>query len=257
MRISRLASTILLALALTAIAQEHGGPRMGPPPDQPGRPGRIPALGRPTWSVTIVATSAFDKDHARSLEEDIPVMLQILRKNLDRGQGPFQPWELFGIGQGQSQGIYIQGHGLVLLGRAVLAQGQDTGPSLSRPDQASHADPVWRQAQQEIFGPSNILVGTINTMVAPGWRQSELIEQIVRTLRHATNIRGLRDDDLVTICVTSQVGSPPDGSPPGIQAILANGPTFTVQARKADIDLFASGKLTFEQFSQKVSKLIY
>jgi hypothetical protein len=95
-----------------------------------------------------------------------------------------------------------------------------------------------------------------------GWREPELIDQMIRTLRHAANIRGLTKDDLVTICVSGMtnpinLGVPPEGLGAWPMLTAPTGPTFTVQASRSDIELFASGQMTLEQFKAKVKQLRY
>jgi len=218
-----------------------------------------------------------EREMAASLAEDIPVMLQILRKNLDKGGTSLVPMELLGLGQGQFQGIYIQGHGLILLGRAMLASGQELRPQPTGPDQARPVDPIWQQARQELSTGTIGQIGMAGLPFRPGqgegWKEAELLDQMIRTLKHASNIRALAKDDLVTICVTGQpasqlmigqaiaigtepYASPMPGSPPPAPTTTA-GPTFTVQATRSDIELFASGQISFEQFKQKVKQLTY
>ena len=108
-------------------------------------------------------------------------------------------------------------------------------------------------------------------------RVENLKESLLDSLKNAANVRGLKEDDYVTVVVRSGEGGPDtlvrrfmiDGNGPG--GVATGGPeegepfkqpsrsksTLTMRVKKADIDAFAKGKLDTDGFRKKVSTALY
>jgi hypothetical protein len=104
-----------------------------------------------------------------------------------------------------------------------------------------------------------------------------LKEGLLEALKNATNIRNLKADEFITICVFGGVSAAPgkartwvkrapgapdadleelfvtdgDDSPP------ARGTIMTIRVKKSDTDAFAKGKLTLDDFRKKASITSY
>jgi hypothetical protein len=94
----------------------------------------------------------------------------------------------------------------------------------------------------------------------------------VEALKSAANIRNLKGEDSITLCV---VGGPPSGTarvvaPPNSNsyggfggggrsgpAPSSQGTILTMRAKKADVDAFARGRLTIDDFRKKVNMTAY
>jgi hypothetical protein len=102
-----------------------------------------------------------------------------------------------------------------------------------------------------------------------GWKPEELLKELIQTFKHASNIRHLDPNEWITLSVIGRIpmslpgirdpiaGMAPDllGQPEAVRSLKET--TFTLQARKVDIDQFARGQLTQDQFRPKVKVLIY
>ena len=104
----------------------------------------------------------------------------------------------------------------------------------------------------------------------------DLKEGLLEALKNATNIRNLKEDESITICVFGGVSGAP-GKPravlrraPGEQDAdredvvwdLSDGPSargtiMTIRVKKSDADAFAKGRLTLDDFRKKASITTY
>ena len=104
-------------------------------------------------------------------------------------------------------------------------------------------------------------------------RVAELKKNILEALKNASNIRNVKSDESITVAVTG-----PDNAP-GSQvrrvfrdgrverdvvtvmkadkALVGEETHLIVRAKKADIDAFAKGKLTLDDFEKKASVVSY
>ncbi len=250
-------------------------------------------MNAPSPRIRIVPTSKADPEVFTAVADDLEVLLHILRKNLARKpaaiSGMFPDYgDLLGRDQERMEGLYVQGYGVFLFTEAVLVQ---SAPSEKKADEGpggtTPADPVWEQARQEMggqpaggaagspygYGPGAGYGGmgaTAGALPAGGWEQQELIKELIRTFRHASNIRHLDPNETITLSVTgrtplfiptamamygSMTGTETRGQPDVLQGLKET--QFTLQAGKADIDQFARGQLTQDQFRQKVKVVTY
>jgi hypothetical protein len=126
-------------------------------------------------------------------------------------------------------------------------------------------------------------------------RVEKLKDSLLEALKNAANIRGLKSDESVTVVVTShfsphvgparvlrgmqkngtaaggyggsgRFGGGGSGGGMAMNSFFVDGNTnaegqgesvLTIRARKSDIDIFAKGKLTMDDFRKKASVLIY
>jgi len=252
----------------------------------------------PSHRIRIVPTSKANPEVFTAVADDMQVMLHILRKNLSKKTtamaGVFPDYgDLLARDQDRLEGLYVQGYGAFLFVEAELIRSAplekkaDEGQTGSTP-----ADPVWDQARQEIGGqpaggaigtpygygpygpgPYGGLGGTAGALLPNGWKPDELLKELIQTFRHASNIRHLDPNELITLSVIGRIPMPlPGVGDPMVYGGMGMAPdpmaqpdmlrwlketSFTLQARKADIDQFARGQLTQDQFRQKVKVLTY
>jgi hypothetical protein len=138
--------------------------------------------------------------------------------------------------------IYLEGCGAVFSSAvnwplAAVEKGTATRESKPR-DPAS----AWERARRELNGTAD----PSRSQMPPAFEQArldELINEIVKVLPEATNFRHLKPEQFVFITIAG--------------ADEANAPLrLTLKARKSDIDEAAGGKITPQEFAQRVVRRI-
>jgi hypothetical protein len=260
--------------------------------------------GMPHPSVTVVPTSKVDAAAFAETASDIQVMSHILRQNLSKGRGSITTavfadyGDLLGEDRPRMDGLYVQGYGAFLFVEVRLAPpaAPPAAPAGQGQDKESAADPVWEHARQELNRPEGSAMGmgdvyggaaagpyrgSVQAGGSPedGWEMQELTAEVIRTFKHAANIRHLEPTETVTVSVTGRTFVPGVGhyvvgrqiatsdAPQDLQEIrdintqrgehTGAGTTTTFQAKKSDIDQFAQDKLSLDQFRQKVKVFTY
>lgn len=213
------------------------------------------------------------KDEA-NLQEDLAVMAHLLDKALDDlPGGQARARSAMGIdvfvnpASGASGTMYLQGYGALFLlnvGFPLLA------PASNAPEEKPSGDSAWEEARQELYGQSL----EPQTLAPQGEEFSEekvnrLKETLLKTLKNASNIRGLQGD--LTVCVLGG----PDSSLVSMTTLNPNGPhhiwelsgngqsapahgtVLTIKVTKADVDAFAKGELKFSDFRERARFAAY
>jgi hypothetical protein len=191
---------------------------------------------------------------------------------------------LFGPGSGSIRNLFLEGYGALFLLNVNF-------PLLPPPEKAqptkekSETDSTWEEAKQELYGQSDAWaqVGkTLKFSMSPAPQQEydkdkvdDLTESLLEALKNATNIRNLKADESITVCVFGGVSvapgktwlkrapnatdadrdevlitEPGDGRP-------AYGTIMTIRVKKSDADAFAKGKLNLDDFRKKASITTY
>jgi Skp family chaperone for outer membrane proteins len=238
----------------------------------------------------VIRSSESDPKEQPQLEEDLAVMSRILEKAVSERAGGHagQPYGAMAMGidvfnsraASPLRSLYLEGYGALFLlnvGFPFLpppkAEGQQEKPE---------ANSDWEDAKQELYGQP----GGGRALVASGEpydeeRVNRLREGLLESLRNATNIRGLKPDDSITVCV---FGGPSwgqlksmtyvkRGKGPGDarsarearSAVAVSGgdgspmrqTIMTIRVKKSDADAFAKGAMTLEAFRKKASVVSY
>jgi hypothetical protein len=174
-----------------------------------GSTGYQPAVG-PVGSrrVLVVPADQVDPKQLAEMTEDMQVMSYILDerfKETRRIQGVFIDFgDFFGRDNRQTEATYIQGYGVLFAMEVNFSfspppkpQAQGTEPP------AEPADSTWQRAKQQVFSPRDTR-GAEDTG-SPKEYNSQMVEELKRdlitTLKHAANIRGLQPDEWVILTV--------------------------------------------------------
>ena len=257
----------------------------------PWRSGRSGSTG----AVLVVPAAEIKTEDILTITEDMSVMSRIFERNLELArigtasgdsliyaQYPFG--SLLGRGGSRIQSIYLQGFG------ALFSTTVDfplvPGPQAQQEEQTQEdedVDEVWERTRNEMYQPEGARRRTTRATGKPKEEyDAEKVESfkttLIKSLKHAANIRSLKADELVVITVTGSgdsatlvgeatsaktkilvVGS--DGetrvieemSPGGEEAFFPA--VLVIRAKKSDIDAFAEGTLDLEQFRQRVQVL--
>lgn len=240
----------------------------------------------------IVPSKEIELAAAKSLEEDLNVMARILEKAIERRSEDDGP-KAMGIdvfSSGSSSGVrnlYLDGYGAVF----ILNIRFPLTPPPDKDEQSKTNEPTtsdWADAWDDLYGPKgdwgvDFGKGLAKDLGFPKSFGSSAEEydadkveklklSILEALKNATNIRKLKSDEKVTVAVTSSAGSVDvkkkrvtaenrsgRGSSYAVEARESDRradsarSVLTIHAKKSDIDSFAKGKLTLDEFRKKAT----
>jgi len=253
-----------------------------------------------TGTVLVIPSEQTSTEDLLTINEDMSVMSRIFEKNLQQarigiGSGEMYRYSQFstllGSGRGGIQSIYLQGFGALFLMKVDFPL---TPPPGMRDDEketqkAEQGDPVWRQMRREMYEPKK--AGRRRRTDRPESKyDAEKVENfkttLIKALKHAANIRSLKNDESVILTVTGKgqaIGTTitsamltgenqiiiseriGDGKTrtrivqgTSLDDIRLSSPSILViRTKKSDIDQFAKGDLDFDKFRQHVQLLTY
>lgn len=234
-----------------------------------------PGAGRPF----VVRSSEVDSKEEANLEEDMGVMAHLLEKTAGasgvptaRGSSAMGIDLFFKPGAGGMHNLYLEGYGAVFtlnVGFPLMASGKGQGEK-----EKTSSDSEWESARQEVLGQG----GEDHLSAAPveaydEQRVNKLKDSILESLKNASNIRGLKSDEFVTVCV---VGAPTagggrvqttrravaggkgeevivrkEGGAPAMRSML------TIRVHKGDAEAFAKDKMNLDDFRKKARITTY
>src|SRR5437762_8289829 len=126
---------------------------------------------------------------------------------------------LFAPGSGSIRNLYLEGYGALFLLNVnfpLLPPPEKTEPMKEK----TETDSTWEEAKQELYGQSDAWaqVGkTSRFFMAPGPQQEydkdrveDLKDGLLEALKNATNIRNLKADESITVCIFGGVSAAPD-----------------------------------------------
>jgi hypothetical protein len=250
--------------------------------------------------VLVIPSGQTSTEDLIAINEDMNVMSRIFETNLEQGRittsrsgffisrrDPFGTY--LGGGRGGIQSMYLQGYGALFLLKVdfPLSPSSDVQQEEKEPKKEEQGDPVWRQTRREIYEPEN--VSRRHKTDRPEEKfDPEKVENLkttlIKTLKHATNIRSLKPDESVILTVTGSGGSTGAkiiaATRAGENQVLvqerdADGKTITrliqgtelndiglsspailvIRAKRSEIDAFAKGELDFDKFRARVQVL--
>jgi len=231
----------------------------------------------------LVLTSQIKAEDLANVTADLNIMSRILDNKLGRAHPAiYSPYErslteldtlLRGsvrAGATQTQAMYVQGYAAIFF---IDVDFPLSPPQAQAEKVKEGADQVWEQTKWEITASNKDLPLEYMHQQDAAARQydKDVVEQLktnlVKTLKHAANIRNLKPDEWVILVVV--------GTRPGIvvaeqgdeqhrfQYILSGAsrkgetspPILTIRAKKADIDAYAAAKTDYDQFRQRTQIL--
>lgn len=232
-------------------------------------------------NALVVRSSDFDSKAQSALEEDLPVMSHILEKALeDKFSGQPHARKAMGIdvvfswSSNPIRSLYLDGYGAVFFLNVSFPLVQ---PPKSEPrKEPAETSSTWEEARQEIYGQRVETKPT--TAPAEEYDQdkvNKLKDAILDALKNSSNIRELKADDSVTVCIFGGAGRSARTAPAAKRGsgfttlqnyvwVLgdsrtgrARGTVLTIRVRKADADAFAKGKLDLDEFRKKAKMTSY
>jgi len=158
--------------------------------------------------VLVVPAAEVKAEDLAEIMEDMQVMSLILDerfKETRRVQGAFTDFgDFFGRDNRTTEAIYLQGYGVLFSMEVNFSfspppkpQGQET----KQP--AENVDSTWQRARRQVFSPgdSRGSRGSGSSEEYNSQMVEELKRDLITTLKHAANIRGVQADELVILTV--------------------------------------------------------
>ncbi len=218
-------------------------------------------------TVLVVPGPDLPADGLAAITEDMTVMCRIL----DQATTPIlmsaDALKVFDPFSGRAmrdrpgtQGLYLDGYGALFFVQAtfpLVPSSSEQEPAKAEPS----ADPVWSRAVDELRGSPQKQPQPVPEYEAQ--KVENLKTALIKSLRHATNlrVRGPQDTLTVVISVWSGAGyafvyttdqqGPARFEPTGIDTSAV----LVLRTTKADVDAFAKGGLTADQFTGRVQVL--
>ena len=240
---------------------------------QPGNPSR----------TLIVRSSEHDPKEQANLEEDLAVMTRIFEKAIAGKPGDeLQTRTAMGINvyfpsdTSPLRNVYLDGYGALFMMNVnypLLAPPAKSQEEKEKPS----GDSAWQEARRELYGQA----ADGNPPPSAGEEYSaekvnNLKNALLEALKDGTNIRNLKPDDSITVCVFGgasahsgrfkeqaryQIAAQGDMSLTGKRisrdGAAAHGTIMTIRVKKADVDDFAKGKVNLDEFRKRASMTIY
>ena len=267
---------------------------------------RLSSRSGSTGTVLVIPSEQTKTEDLITINEDMSVMSRIFEKSLEQAristvrgdifvsrQDPYSM--LMGGGGGGIQSMYLQGFGALFLMKVdfPLTAPPDMQDDEKEIQKAEEGDPVWQQMRRQIYEPDKVDRRRRTDRPEEKY-DAEKVENLkttlIKALKHAANIRSLKNDESVILTITGKgqaTGSTIAAARmlPGENQILvqertADGKTITkmvtgtsldvlddiglsspmilvIRTKKSDIDEFAKGDIGFDQFRQRVQLLTY
>jgi len=233
--------------------------------------------------VLVIPTAEIQPQDLVTMMEDMTVMCRIFDKRLEQSNlisGRFTtgsriiPSMPFSWGSRSTGAMYIQGYGTLFLTRVDFLLSPPPEASEEKETEEEDTDPLWTQMRQQIYAPEEVdrrrRSDDRPEEKYDAEKVEELKETLIKTLKHAANIRNLKPDESVVLTVTGKAaqsgqldtrvyisGRRTVRMAAGAEAGSLSPTVLTIRAKKSDIDAFAEGQLSFDQFSEKTQLFSY
>ncbi|MBN1362140.1 MAG: hypothetical protein JW993_16210 [Sedimentisphaerales bacterium] len=164
--------------------------------------------------ILVVPTQQVDVTAFAQTREDMQIMLQILREKISEPRtilGVLYDFgDFFGSGGRQPEALYLQGYGAVFVLEVSfpLSPGA-TSRSIDANEPKQRVDPVWQRAQRRLYAPRSGPYGgsAVPTQADPASFE-QFTDDMIKTLKHAANIRHLGSDESVILTIVGQMQDP-------------------------------------------------
>jgi len=242
----------------------------------------IPLLGHSGGrAVLVVPAAELKPEDLAEITEDMTVMSRIFENKLSQARlstaraSLFIGFDPFSVhNSGTVEAVYLEGYAALFLMKVSFPLSPSPEEKEEKKTEVEDTDPLWTETKQEIYAPEEAdrrrRTGDRPEEKYDAEKVAELKETLIKTLKHAANIRALNPDQLVILTVigdqsqsaitmtrsyvfsgrsrgrSSGVVLPEPGAEAG--SFLPT--VLTICAKKSDIDAFAEGELSFDQFRE-------
>jgi hypothetical protein len=230
--------------------------------------------------ILVIPSAQMKVEDLAAITEDLNVMSRIFDEKLSqsdmltaRGRMLVDLNPYFRRGNRTPEAIYLEGYGALFLLKVNMLLSAPPAPQQQDEKIQKDTDPVWAETRRQMYEPEE--VGRSRTKDQPEEKyDAEKVEtlktNLIKTLKHATNIRALKSDQLVILTIIGE-GNRSDsnftqkffsyGRSTGSRYVVPTVPeveaeslvptVLTICAKKSDIDAFAKGELDYEQFRKR------
>jgi len=161
--------------------------------------------------VLVIPSAQMKVENLATITEDMSVMSRIFDKQLSqanvaasRGRlfGEFNP--VFVSGNRTTEAIYLEGYGALFLMKINMLLSAPPEAQKKEKTKEEDTDPVWSQMRREMYEPEEARRSRTNDRPEEKY-DAEKVEtlktNLIKTLKHATNIQALSSDQLVILTV--------------------------------------------------------
>ncbi len=228
--------------------------------------------------ILVIPSGQMKVENLAEITEDMNVMSRIFDKQLSqsnvqttRGRFYGDLNLYFGRGSRTTEAIYLEGYGALFLMRVNMLLSAPPEEQQKKEPQED-TDPVWTQFRREMYEPKDARRRRGSDRPEEKY-DAEKVEtlktNLIKTLKHATNIRALRPDQLVILTIIGDGSQPASATTrfysygrstgrsrivqtlPEVEADSLQPTVLTICAKKSDIDAFAKGEIDYDQFRKR------
>jgi len=237
--------------------------------------------GHGAGSSLVIRSSELDSKVQSGLEEDLAVMSHILDKSLEekfsgqpRARKAMGIDVVFSSSSNPIRSLYLEGYGAVFflnVSFPLLAP-----PKAEPKKEQTETSSTWEEARQELYGQRGE-----PKLSAPAGEEydqekvDKLKDSILESLKNGSNIRDMKAEDSITVCVFGVAGrsgrvqstARRTPAPTPLENYVyvfgdskggrTRGTVLTVRVRKSDAEAFAKGKLDLDEFRKKAKISAY
>jgi hypothetical protein len=194
---------------------DHASPRPSAPKASASLPGVVPPDS--TEDVLVIPTTKYEPERFSQVAEDMRVMLDILREKLGESRTVsgvlYDYGDFFSDSARAAEALYIQGYAALFMLKVDFPL--SAGPAREQPeaDENEPADPVWQRARDRLYAPPGMTPWrSRRTGEADARDFDQLKEDLLRSFRHAANIRNIEPNEWIILTVTGQGGMAAPGA---------------------------------------------
>jgi hypothetical protein len=247
-----------------------------------------PRVSIPLWqhsgsgAVLVIPAAEMKVENLATITEDMSVMSRIFGKKLSQARLTtrgiwsigFDSLAALGRSSGAIEAIYLEGYGALFLMKVNVLLSPPPETQQEKETKEEDTDPLWTETIQEMYAPQDTRRRRTDDRPEEKYdaeKVEDLKETLIKTLKHAANIRALKPDQWAILTVIGQSGRPGEtighagqncrachaltekvnykSSPSRMGSCLPT--VLTICAKKSDIDAFAKGQLSFDQFRER------
>jgi hypothetical protein len=245
---------------------------------------RIPLLGHSGGGAVLVIPAAeLEGEDLAAITEDMTVMSRIFDNKLSQARlttargSLFVGFDPFSVhNSGAVEAVYLEGYAALFLMKVNFPLSPSPETQEEKKIEEEDTDPLWTQMRQEIYAPEEAdrrrRADDRLEQKYDAEKVAELKETLIKTLKHAANIQALKPDQSVILTVIGGQSRSGRGNvaqsylygrrstgrsrsvvlpEPGAETGSFLPTALTICAKKSDIDAFAKGELSFDQFRER------
>jgi len=165
--------------------------------------------------VLVIPAADVEAEDLAAITEDLQVMSHIFDERFKEGQeiqGIFVDFgDIFGRDSRSTEAIYIQNYGVLFLMEVNFAFSPSSKPQKQETKNTEeYIDPDWQRAKQKLFSPKGFGGASVPEEQYSAQQIEQIKTELIRTLKHAANIRTLQPDEWIILTVIGQ-GRQPGG----------------------------------------------